>query len=58
MGHLPRPLGSTVPRNAEWDDVYPLEDIHFKELHELTKTTSPTTHMWEMNLALQRVHIQ
>jgi hypothetical protein len=33
MGHLPRPLGRSVPRNAEWYNVCPLEDIRFKELH-------------------------
>jgi hypothetical protein len=36
----------------------PLEDIHFKKLYELMKTTSPTAHMWEMNIALRGVQVQ
>jgi hypothetical protein len=40
------------------DDMCPLEDICFKELHELAKTTSPATCMWEMNIALQHLQIQ
>jgi hypothetical protein len=55
MGQLPRSLGCLVPRNARWYDVYPWEDIHFKELHELTKMTCPTAHTQEMNIALRHV---
>jgi hypothetical protein len=48
MGHLPRPLGHSVPRTADWVDICPLEDIHFKELHELAKLTPPAECMREM----------
>jgi hypothetical protein len=41
-GHLPCSLGRSVLRTADWVDECPLEDIHFKELHELTKLTPPT----------------
>jgi hypothetical protein len=40
-GHLPHPLGPSVLRNTEWYDMCPLENICFKELYELMKTTSP-----------------
>ena len=36
-GHLPRPLGRSVPRTAGWVDVCPLDNIQFIELHELAK---------------------
>jgi hypothetical protein len=48
-GHLPRPLGRSVPRTAEWVDVCPLEDPRFKELHELAKLTPPAERTREMN---------
>jgi hypothetical protein len=51
MRHLPHPLGCSVPINAEWYNVCPREDIHFKELHELAQMTSPTACTWEMNIA-------
>jgi hypothetical protein len=49
-GHLPQPLGHSVPRNTECYDICPLEDICFKELHELTKMTSPAACTQEMNI--------
>jgi hypothetical protein len=55
MGKLPCPLGHSVPRTAKWYDVCPLEDIHFKELHELAKLTPPTECTWEMNVTFRRV---
>jgi hypothetical protein len=49
-GCLPHPLGRSVPRTAEWYDICPREDIHFRELHELAQLTPPTEHTWEMNI--------
>jgi hypothetical protein len=39
-GCLPRPLGRSAPRTADWVDVCPLDNIHFLELHELSKKNS------------------
>jgi hypothetical protein len=49
-GHLPRPLGRSVPQMANWVDVCPLDDIHFLELHELAKRTPPAECTLEMIL--------
>jgi hypothetical protein len=48
MGRLPRLLGRSVPRMAEWFDVCPLDDIQFQELHELAKLTPPAERTREM----------
>jgi hypothetical protein len=40
-GRLPRLLGDTAPRIAQWVDVCPLEDEQFIALHELAKTHLP-----------------
>jgi hypothetical protein len=55
---LPRPLGCSVPINAKWYNVCPLEDICFKELQELVKMTPPAEHMWEMNITFRHVQAQ
>jgi hypothetical protein len=55
---LPRPLGHSVPQTADWVNVCPLEDIHFKELHELVKLTPPAERTWEMITTFQRVQAQ
>jgi hypothetical protein len=57
-GCLPRPLGHSVPRTADWVDVCPLEDIRFRELHELAKATPPTERTWEMNTTFWRIQAQ
>jgi hypothetical protein len=58
MVHLPHPLGRSVPRNAEWYDMFPLEYIQFKELYELTKMMSPAARMRQMNVAFQCAQAQ
>jgi hypothetical protein len=57
-GNLPQPLGHSVSRNAEWYDICPREDIHFRELHELAKMTPPADRTWEMNITFQHVQAQ
>jgi hypothetical protein len=47
-GRLPRPLGRSVPRTAEWFDICPLDNIQFQELHELAKLTPPAERTREM----------
>jgi hypothetical protein len=58
MGCLPLRLGHSVPRNAEWYDLCPLDDTRFKELHELAKVTPPAGRMWEMNITFRHVQAQ
>jgi hypothetical protein len=57
-GYLPCPLGRSVPRTAEWFKVCPIEDIRFKELHELMKITPPAERTREMNTTFQHVQAQ
>jgi hypothetical protein len=58
MGRLPRPLGRSVPRTAEWFDVCPLDDIQFQELQELAKLTPPAECMREMMTTFRRIQAQ
>jgi hypothetical protein len=57
-GRLPRPLGRSVPRTAEWYDVCPLDDIQFQELYELAKVTPPAERMQEMIATFRSVQAQ
>jgi hypothetical protein len=57
-GCLPRPLGRSIPQTANWVNICPLEDIHFRELYELTKITPPAERTREMNLTFRRVQAQ
>ena len=57
-GRLPRPLGYTTPRIAQWVDVCPLEDERFITLHELAKNTPPAERTREMNITFRRVQAQ
>jgi hypothetical protein len=57
-GRLPRPLGRSVPRTADWVDVCHLDDIHFLELHELAKRTPPAERTWEMITTFRRIQAQ
>jgi hypothetical protein len=58
MGHLPCPLGRSVPRNTKWYDMCPLEDTCFRELHKLAKATPPAERTQEMNVTFRRVQAQ
>jgi hypothetical protein len=58
MGHLPRPLGRSVPRMADWIDVCPLDDIQFRELYKLAKATPPAERMREMITTFRHVQSQ
>jgi hypothetical protein len=51
-GHQPHPLGHLVQGTPSGITcvMCPLEDIHFKELYELAKTTPPAACTWEMNV--------
>jgi hypothetical protein len=57
-GHLPRLLGRSVPRTAEWLDVCPREDIRFRELHELAKITPPAERTQDMNITFRCIQAQ
>ena len=57
-GHLPRPLGRTAPRMAEWIDVCPIEDPRFQELYELAKLTPPAERTREMITTFRHVNAQ
>jgi hypothetical protein len=57
-GCLPRPLGCSILRMAEWVNVCPIEDIRFKELYELAKLTPPKERTREMNITFRRIQAQ
>jgi hypothetical protein len=57
-GCLPRPLGLSAPRTAEWYDVCPLDDIQFQELHERAKATPAAERTREMIATFRRVQAQ
>ena len=48
-GQLPRPLGQTSLRKAQWFDLCPMTDPFFKETFEVVKEITPMWHMWDMH---------
>ena len=46
---MPRPLGQTSLRKAQWFDLCPMTDLFFKETVEVVKEITPTWRMWGMH---------
>ena len=52
-GQLPRPLGRTSLRKAQWFDLCPMTDPFFKETVEVVKEIAPMWCMWDMHTIMQ-----
>ena len=52
---LPRPLGQTILRKAQWLDLCPMTDPFFKEMVEVMKEITPAWHMWDMHAIMRRL---
>ena len=50
---LPRQLGQTSLRKAQWFDLCPMTDLFFKETVEVMKEIAPTWSMWDMHAIMQ-----
>ena len=48
-GQLPRPLGRTSLREAQWFNLCPMTDPFFKEMVEVVKEIAPTWRMQDMH---------
>ena len=48
-GQLPRPLGRTSLRKAQWFDLCPMTDPFFKETVKVVKEITPRWHTWDMH---------
>ena len=46
---LPRPLGRTSLRKAQWFDLCPMTDPFFKETVEVMKEIAPAWRTWDMH---------
>ena len=56
IGQLPRPLGWTSLRKAQWFDLCPMTDPIFKETVEVMKEITPAWRMWDMHAIMQWLH--
>ena len=55
-GQLPRPLGQTSLRKAQWFDLCPMTDLFFKETVKVMKEIAPRWHTQDMHAIMQRLH--
>ena len=52
---LPRPLGRTSLRKAQWFDLCPMTDMFFKDMVEVVKEIAPGWRTWDMHAIMQRL---
>ena len=53
---LPRPLGQTSLRKAQWFDLCPMMDPFFKETVEVVKEIAPAWRTQDMHAIMRRLH--